>query len=396
MKVLVISHMYPSTFNESSGIFVHKQMKSLIEQGCDIKVICPVPWAPFPINKFSGKWKRYSQIPRNNHVENIKVYYPRYIEFPKGYFFDKSGYMMYKGIKKLALKLHQKYKFDLIHSHVAFPDGFSGMLLNENIKLPHIVTVHGQDFQNTIYRNEKCRQNLFKVMNKVDRVIAVSNKLKNIVKGEEFIDKLEVVNNGIDIQECTVNNDIKVKKPKNSILILSVSNLYKPKGIDLNIKAIAKLVKKYPNILYYIIGDGVERKNLERLVCDNNLSDNVVFLGRLNHDKVMSYMSICDIFSLPSWKEGFGVVYIEAMAHAKPVIGVRGEGMEDAIINKENGLLVEPKDIDSLVEALQFLIDNKQKALKIGKLGKETVINDFTWKKNAKKMLEVYEILVKK
>ncbi|MFD3156162.1 glycosyltransferase [Haloimpatiens sp. FM7330] len=394
MKVLVISHMYPSTFNHMSGIFVHKQVKELIKLGCEVKVISPVPLAPFPLNKISTKWKKYSQIPKKNVIDGVEVYYPRYIEFPKGYFFAKSGYRMYKSIKSIAKNLNEIYKFDLIQSHVALPDGYCGMILSKELNLPHVVTIHGQDFQCTINRSEKLKRKVFEVLNEVDKSIVVSNKLKNVVKSEKFINKIEVVNNGIDVEDCKSNNGETSINTNECINILSASNLIKTKGLEFNLKAISKLVNKYSNIKYYIIGDGEEKENLSRLAKELNIYNNIVFLGRLNHNEVMNYMAQCDIFSLPSWKEGFGVVYVEAMLQGKPVIGIKGEGIEDVIVNKENGMLVKPKNVDELVGALEFLITNSKKAEIIGEKAKQTVINDFTWKNNAQKTIKIYNSIM--
>lgn len=74
-----------------------------------------------------------------------------------------------------------------------------------------------------------------------------------------------------------------------------------------------------------------------------------------------------DIFSLPSYKEGFGMVYIEAMSKGVPVIGVKGEGIEDAIKSGVNGFLVERKNVDELVKTIDFLIKNPKKRMNIGK-----------------------------
>lgn len=85
----------------------------------------------------------------------------------------------------------------------------------------------------------------------------------------------------------------------------------------------------------------------------------------------MEYISICDIFSLPSWKEGFRVVYLEVMVHGKPVIACRGEGIDGIIRDKENGLLIKPKDIDNLAEAIDFLLSNLKKSKEIGQRAKD-------------------------
>ncbi|KAJ49420.1 hypothetical protein BD780_003032 [Clostridium tetanomorphum] len=394
MKVLIISHMYPSTFNNMSGIFVHQQAKALVNQGCEVKVVSPVPLAPFPINKLSAKWKAYSNIPFKTVMDSIEIYYPRYIEFPKGILFYKSGEFMALGIQNIVEEIYKEFKFDIIHSNVALPDGYSAMKVNEKYNVPHIVTVHGQDFQNTMTRNEKCRKALFKTLNKVDKIVTVSNKLKNAVKDESFYEKIEVVNNGIDkiCLDYKIQNKDKIE---NNIKILSVSNLKKTKGIHINLKAISNLIEKYPNIQYDIIGDGEFKEELKVLVEDFGLEKNVNFLGKLPHDEVIKQMALCEIFSLPSYKEGFGMVYIEGMAQGKPVIGVKGEGIEDAIDNGINGFLVERENVHELIKVLDYLIGNEEARIDIGNNGKITVKENFTWDINAKKVISIYKSLLK-
>ncbi|GAA0747861.1 glycosyltransferase [Clostridium oceanicum] len=391
MNILVLSHMYPSNFNKISGVFVHKQVKELISLGCNVKVISPIPWAGFPLNIINKKWNKYSKVPYQDVLDGVEVYYPRYIEFPRGYFFDKSGQRMYKAIKNLVYELNQKFKFDIIHSHVALPDGYCGMLLSKELNIPYVITVHGQDFQNTICKNDKLKKSVFKVLDKADKVITVSNKLKNIVSDTNFYHKIDVINNGIDIEDTMVlNNDKALEK----IDVLSVSNLIKTKGIDLNIRAINVLVKKHPNIKYYIIGDGPEKEHLLEMVKKYNLLKNIIFLGQLDHKKVMEYMSKCKVFSMPSWKEGFGVVYLEAMLQGKPVIGVKGEGIEDVINNKENGILVSPNNVEELVISIEKLLDDKKYSNYVGNNAKLTVVNKFTWIRTAEKTLQIYNEII--
>jgi glycosyltransferase involved in cell wall biosynthesis len=117
----------------------------------------------------------------------------------------------------------------------------------------------------------------------------------------------------------------------------------------------------------------------------------VEFLGQLSHKKVMEYMAVTDIFSLPSWNEAFGVVYIEAMAQGKPVIGCQGEGIEDFVEDGKTGLLAKPKDVDSLVKALDFLLSHPTEAQEIGKRAGDLVLKHYTWEKNAEKTIEVYQ-----
>ncbi|WP_373899013.1 glycosyltransferase [Haloimpatiens sp. FM7315] len=394
MKVLVISHMYPSNFNTMAGIFVKKQVEELTKLGCEVKVISPVPWSGFPLNIISSKWKKYSNIPYEDVIDGVKVYYPRYLEFPKGYAFEGSGKRMYNAIKKLVLQLNEKDKFDLIHCHVALPDGYCGMLLKEELKIPLVTTVHGQDFQYTINKSEKLKKAVFHALRASDKIITVSNKLRNIVKDQDFNSKIEVISNGISLEDCILNEKTNLDNVPFDIGILSASNLVKTKGIDLNIKAMKEVVKKHKKLKYYIIGSGPEKDNLMELTKKCGLQDNVVFKGRLEHKEVIKYMSKCQIFSLPSWQEGFGVAYVEAMLQGKPVIGVKGEGIEDVISHMKNGILVESKNLEDLIKNIEFLLENKEKANNIAKEGKKTVVNDFTWKNTAKKTIKLYNTMI--
>jgi glycosyltransferase involved in cell wall biosynthesis len=382
--------MYPSSHSSVLGIFVHKQVQKLIEEGCKVRVVCPVPYVP-SIFSISKKLKAYANIPRTMVLDGVEIYYPRYIEFPRGFLLEYSGFFMYLGIKRLVNRIYKNFKFEVIHAHTAIPVGFSSMLLSNKYKIPFVVTIHGQDFQYTIKKNSACRNNVKKVLEKANKIITVSNKLKNIIEDKKILDKTVVINNGINPEEYINNENVELKGDK---IILSVSSLIKTKGIDLNIRAMDILIKKYPYIKYYIIGDGEEDRNLKKLVNELSLEENVVFLGKLPHSEVIKYMPKCDIFSLPSWQEGFGIVYIEAMTNGVPVIGVKGQGIEDVIVDKKNGFLVDPHSVEELVKIIEYILINKEKAKYIGEDGRRTVLNEYTWLRNAQKTINIYKEVV--
>ena len=392
MKVLVISHMYPSTFNEIGGIFIHEQVKALVDKGIKVQVISPVPWTPFPINYLTSKWKKYSIMPEREIREGVNVWYPHYIAFPRSWFFASSGQRMYLGIKELVAKIYQEFQFDLIHAHVALPDGYAGIKMAQKYKKPLIVTIHGQDFQQTIFKSKKSKRNIKKVINYSKKTIVVSKKLKRI--GEKYLqvnnNKMIVVPNGINMNDIHAETSNNFQEYNGKKVILSVSHLIKTKGIDLNLKAIAKLKQKYPDVIYLIIGEGKEKKKLEKLINELNLQNMVTFIGEVSHYKVIEYMASCDIFSLPSWNEGFGVVYLEAMAQSKPVIGCQGEGIEDFVEHNKTGLLVKQRDVNSLVVAIDYLLSNPDEARAMGGRARKLVLKNYTWEKSAEKTIEIY------
>jgi len=393
MKALVISQMYPNSSNNVIGIFVHKQVQKLIESGCEVKVVSPIPFVPFFL-KVNPKWKEYSSIPKMEIRDGVEVHYPRYVQIPKGYFMEHYGWLMHLGIKKCIKKINDKFDFDIIHAHAVLPTGHSALCINKKYKVPLVLTIHGQDLQGTINRSEKCKNKVYRTLNKVDKIVVVSNKLKSIIKNERFADKIAVINNGINPEEYKL--DIKQNVVEKEFTILSVSSLIKSKGIDINIKAISILKKKYPDLKYCIVGDGEERDNLKRLVAELKVEENVFFTGRLPHEEAVQYMNKASIMSLPSWMEGFGIVYIEAMACGKPVVAVRGQGIEDVIVESENGFLVNPHSVEDVVSILDYLLTNPDKAKEVGAKAKECVTNNYTWLCNARKTIQLYNEMLEK
>jgi len=379
--------MYPNRLNSTYGIFIHQLNRHIHKKGIKLHVISPVPWTLQILRYFRKKWDYYYNIPLHDEIEEIEVNYPRYFIPPQGWLFQYSGVFMYRGLKNLI----QNKTFDLIHAHVALPDGYTAYLIKNNFDIPFIVTVHGQDLQVTLYKNKSCKKSLKKIFDSAERITLVSSKLKDLLI-EHFghASKSEVIPNGFDPNDIAIRGDDLKKIYGHKLILLSVSNLINTKGIDLNIKAVKELKNKFRNFKYLIIGDGPQKSYLKKLVQQYGLTEYVEFLGRLPYKEVMKYMSVADIFSLPSWQEGFGVVYIEAMAHGLSVIGVEGEGIQDVIKNWENGVLVKPKDVNSLVRALEILFFNPQRRKFLGENAKKEVFRNYTWDKIAERYIEIY------
>lgn len=395
MKVLEISHLYPVPYDPLLGIAMHKQIKTLKNKGCEVLVISSIPWTPFPIKYMSNKWRLYSKVSTHKIIEDIEIFYPRYLVFPKAYFLASSGIRMYYGIKKLVEKLWPIFPFDIIHAHMALPDGYAAMLLSRDYSKPLVVTFQATDLDITANRNDKCLQSLQKVFFAADKVISPSPRLSR-----QFFERFnivpDIVGYGINSEDVFYEDSNLSAKYKNYRVLLSVSRLIPTKGIDLNLHALKKMVAKYDNLLYLIIGDGSARQALECLVNDLGLKGHVKFIGQQPHKRVMEYMSICEIFTMPSWQETFGLVYVEAMAHGKPIIGCQGQGVDGIVTDGKTGLLAKPKDVDSLVKAMDYLLSNPDEAQEIGMRARELVLGHYTWERSAEKLVEVYRDILKR
>jgi len=139
-----------------------------------------------------------------------------------------------------------------------------------------------------------------------------------------------------------------------SISRLSLADTYK--GIDRVIEALPGVRAQVPTVNYTVIGDGDDRTRLVQLAREHGVADIVNFIGRVSDSELHAYLSEMDVFVLPSLKEGFGIVFLEAMAYSKPVIAGNHGGSPEVVVDGVTGLLVHNGDHDALVQALVSLL----------------------------------------
>jgi phosphatidylinositol alpha-1,6-mannosyltransferase len=168
--------------------------------------------------------------------------------------------------------------------------------------------------------------------------------------------------------------------------VLSVGNLVARKGQDLVLQALPQLTKRWPGLTYVVVGDGPFRSQLVELARALGVERSVRFVGRVAPDALPSFYRLCDVFAMPSRflahhhdVEGFGIVYLEAGACAKPAIGGLSGGTEDAIVHEQTGLLIHPEHPDSLAQAATRLLENPSFAASLGQNARRRVVADFTW-----------------
>lgn len=395
MNVLVLSHMFPNKSAPSFGVFVLEQVRALDKLKINIEVISPTPYSP-KILWFNNKWKGYGNIPLAEIIDGKKIFHPRYMIFPMRILFEKSGWNYYLGIRKTLREILNKTEINLIHANTALPDGQAAEYVKEKFGIPFVVTIHGDDLYNTIHQNSNRKNAINKVLIESEKVIVVSNKLKLLIK-ENFPninqEKISVINNGVDLGKFKFKPR-KFPKKKNFI-ILSVGSLIKRKGHKLILDILGKLLKNY-SIRYHIVGDGEQRDELEKNVQENKLDNVVTFFNNKPYEKIPQFMKEADLFVLPSWDEAFGVVYLEAMAFGLPVIGCKGQGIEDFVEDGKQGLLVEPKNSDDLYKACEKILSNQRLYEQMSEKAVE-VASKYTWKKNAERTLQMYkQVLGKK
>ncbi len=183
------------------------------------------------------------------------------------------------------------------------------------------------------------------------------------------------------IEADGLKNDLNLSDKK---IIITVTRVIYRKGVDLVIRAVHKLKDKIPEICYVVIGDGPELENCKNLAKELNVEKNVRFLGRIPYDDINPYYNMSDLFvmvprSSETEVEGFGIVYLEANACRKPVIGSRSAGIPSAVLHGETGLLVEEENIEDLTSAIDKILTDENFASQLGNNGYERVKKQANW-----------------
>jgi glycosyltransferase involved in cell wall biosynthesis len=163
------------------------------------------------------------------------------------------------------------------------------------------------------------------------------------------------------------------------------------KGADGLIRAMAQLRMKFPGLYLVAVGDGDDLSRLKKIAVDSGVSESVRFLTGLSREEIAACYARCEIFALPSTGEGFGLVFLEAMAFGKPSVGADCGGTTDVVEDRVNGVLVPPGDSERLVEALAVLLKDELLRAKLGQRGAEIVRRDFSFEVFQRKLELILE-----
>ena len=387
MHLLVISGFWPTEGNSISGIFVVQQVAAFARAGARVNVI-----VPRTIGRGSAALSSARALGLNESeirlVEVPVLRLPEQLSSLPGAIQLNTmlwGLMLGRAIRRLS----RTHFFDGCVVHGARYGGLSLPFWRKEIRGNAAIVVHGVDPLMVVPGNQRRARSLFCRAGEVsDAVVLVGQPLKAHAEFLGFpANKLQVVPNGTDLPSVC-EGSAKRRARAQVRRVVSVSNLVPLKGVDDNLRALAAIAKQRPDLQweYRVVGDGPYRGELEKLAVQLGIAPRVEFLGRVAYDETMQQIAQCDVFSLPSWGEAFGIVYLEAMARMRPVIGCFDNGAEDIFTDGVEGRLVPPKDVPALAAALTQLLDDPALCAEMGEAGRATA-ETMSWDANAKQML---------
>jgi len=305
-------------------------------------------------------------------------------------YFYRKGFLSLLSVVNFGIRAILAAKRDgsrMLLFGAVFPLGMIG-LVSRYLGLPYIVEVYGSDI--LIPRHPVITWLRSRILLSAKWVITISEFTKqHLLHLGVQEERIHIMHPKIDMPAPLDEDHAMAFRSEKGLqgkrIILSVGRLVERKGFDRVIEAAPEVVRTYPDAVFVFVGDGPDRQRLMKLAKDCDIEASILFVGEKTQEEVAPYYNACDIFVMPSRyivergdAEGFGVVFLEANAHRKPVIGGNSGGIPDAIVDGKSGLLCDPDDVGSLVCSIKKLLGDPALSARLGEQGYLRVKREFT------------------
>ena len=305
--------------------------------------------------------------------------------------FERLGRVRYLLHARRVRRLVRELQPDLLHALHLTSYGFLAGLCDVR---PTLTSVWGTDvleapgwspFHHLITRY---------ALTRADHVTATGLRLANAtLRYAPEAKPVTVVPYGVDLSrfQPSARNGA---RPGN-VVIGAVARLSPEKGLDVLLRAAARLIESGTRLRVVLAGDGPQRGRLTRLAEELGIAEHVDFRGEMAHERVPALLAELDIFAMPSLAEGFGVAALEAQAMELPVVASRVHGIPDVVQDGRTGLLTPPRDPEALANTIRRLADDAELRATMGRAGRAFVAERYRWQENAAQMEQLYHHLLR-
>jgi glycogen(starch) synthase len=294
-----------------------------------------------------------------------------------------------KKAKSALTRILRAHYAEIVHVHYPTANIIPALLAARRLRLPLITHFHGEDVERDANASRFGRALCKMALAKSDAVVFNSRYLMS--RAAELCEtgkNWQVIGNGVNLDEIDSATPI-----PDQPYILSVARFVEKKGLDVLLRAFALISESHPNLRLKIAGDGPEGPHLRQLANLLQIAERVVFLGRQDPKSVYALLRSATITAVPSRREPFGIVALEAMACGSPVVASAVGGLQDLVVNGATGLLFPPGDPLELSRALTDLLNDEALRQTISENARQHVSVNHTWAQVAAKHLALYNAL---
>ncbi len=276
-----------------------------------------------------------------------------------------------------------------LHCARCLPEGLMAWVLRKWLGLRYACYAHGEELHYATGSRELSWL-ARRALRGADLVIANSHNTARILHADWGLgsDQVRVLHPGVDIQRFRpAERDDAIRARLgwgDRPVVLTVGRLQRRKGQDRLIKALGRIRKAIPNVLYAIVGQGEERAYLQQLAASEEHEQHVQFLGEAHDASLIECYQQCDLFALPNRQveqdiEGFGMVLLEAQACGKPVLAGDSGGTAETMRIPETGRTVNCESPEPLAEAVIELLSDRERRIAMGRAARQWVVERFDW-----------------
>jgi len=345
-------------------VLAAKFLPALRERGYEYVVVAP---------------KSFTDLPDESYFKGIPVY-----RFPFQNSPARGNLDHFITIRQKISFLKRSFAPDLIHINAVGVNNFFHLSTANTHRAPMLVTLHGKWTSQT-------EGVVGHTLREADWVVGCSAAIlgEGLKLAPEIGRRSSIIYNAVEPPSLSPAR-LSFDPPR----LLCLGRLSHEKGFDLALAAFATIVRRFPGVRLVIAGDGAARSALEKQASQQGISRSVEFTGWVAPEQVPALINNATFMIMPSRKDSFPLVALEAARMARPVVATRVGGLPEIVTHQKTGLVVEPEDTTGLAEAISFLIAHPDTAVQMGNAALKRVETAFSWEAHVDAYHRLYRQLI--
>ncbi|MFC3051206.1 glycosyltransferase [Kordiimonas pumila] len=384
VRILLFSTLFPHPAEPSLGVFVENRLRNLLDdEDVEAFVVAPVPWFPFTNEKF-GSYAKAARAPLKEVRSGITVFHPRFLVIPKIGMLLTPFFLYWSALLCIKKLVKKGYQFDLIDSHYLYPDAIAAKWLAKKFSVPFCATARGSDVTQ-IGLMAWPKKMILNMTKSAAHIITVSENLKRDLVNNVGVScsKISTLRNGVDLQlfHETDRDETRERWRSTGPVMIFAGWLIPRKRLDI----VLEVTKLLPDLRTVIVGDGPLRASIDDWVLKESLENRIIFEGLKKPTEMPALFSGADILLLPSDREGWANVLLEAMACGTPVVS-RDVGSAADFISEHVGQVVSSDNPAIIAEAVKSVLDRCKDRAAIREFA-----NHYDWRETSKSQKEIFD-----
>lgn len=358
-RVLHLARNYPNSVFPTLGLWTQRLVIAA-SASSDPVVVAPVPYAPplLPIETLA----QFRAVERQRRDGDVEVRHPRFPAGPGMLLHRFEARLTLPPVRRTVEALQRQRPFDLIHAHFIYPEGVIAASLGRRFGVP-VISTEQAAWRPWLDTQPSVRSQVVRILPAIQRLLPVSGWLAgNIAETVPNPPPMEILHNVVD--EETFSAAL-AGEPRDPDQILFVGLVRRVKGLDILVRALARLVARRPRLRLLVLGGAFYRAyqrdhdEVRRIAGELGVATSITFGGEASPREVSAAMRRSALLVVPSRRETFSAVTVESLASGTPVVATRCGGPEE-ILTPETGLLVPPEDPDALAAAIDDVLDRTE------------------------------------